>query len=819
MSKFSGLDIEQLKKVATMHRIMTDDLVGLNPYDAARSLRARLNRVVYSRGEKWMLPRWMIRGLEERTISLLEKTALENPYIDELIYIGTPGGRYVAIADSSGLTSPGTGCGSVDIWILKDKTLYFPAMILDKDVYLAPNGSDDQVFSISMYVGSVKFTRLVYHAVVDGIELVYNQISLRNNSFEPVTFTFFVAIRPMSHEGVEPINSLEYDQATGTVYSNHRLVLETDKQPASVIMTTADNANLPIEVTTSIGRCDTSFSTPKGLGTAVLRFDIRLGPASTQELFFVTPLEAISRDSHTRAFPKSSQCLDKTVEAWFRFDQSTVRGVFSDPRLNHMMSQLKALLAKRAMNSLLGDKLTVPAPIEKARVVSTLNRLGATDLVQQLIRMLLPQLTEWRPSDTVLAPLVWSVLQSCEYSSDASYLHNMLDIIKRWAALMSSFLSTQYTHSATSPPAGTLASGEPTPVLSSVGTAPVSAVPKGTETEESWVQQLREELAHIENMGRVEISQPLQVPTMMPPAEYPPRSFTPREFAGLIWTYAVARSLVSVISSIDEIETFRDLPRMAFDLHSRIMSASAGVLGSEFEISMSETEGQFDALYLLSTLTLIGLQLPGDTLSRLIQAIRSSLLRGGMLRVPGESRYVSGYLTLRLAQAYVMLRDSDSTELLLVKMLGYSTRLGLLPEMFDPNNPSRGSGDCGSLIAASDLLLLIIGMLSRYEDMTLIALPCVPDEWFTSETPISLSNIPCRTGQIAIEIATSTNQHQIELRMEHLPQEIVVNLPSHRSVSMVRVYGGNVVSRVQDDVSPHIRLVPLANTVVCTFRK
>ncbi len=814
-----SVDIERLRKTAKMHRIPTDDLVGLSLHDEARSLRARLNRVVYSRGEKWMLPRWIIRGLENRTVSLIDSTtSLVNPYVDDNICIGLPGGHHFAIADSSGLICPCTACGSIDVWILRDNTLYFPAIMQEEDTsILEPVGPGEQLLTCRIHVGPVEFRRLVYSSDHDGVELVYNEVQLRNNSFEPNNFTFFVAVRPMSYDGVEPIDNIEYDPATGRVYSNHILILETDRRPTSVIMTSADDAGLPTELMRGTGRFDTSFSTARGLGTVVMRFDVRLGSTECQSLFFITPLEPIRRQGSVGTFPKSSASRDMAVEKWFRFDQSTVVGVFPDTNLNVKMAQLKALLASLALSTL---QNTIPHsidmdPIEQARVLSALTRIGAMDIVQEATRLLLPQLIDWRPSDTARAPLIWGILQSCEYCHDASYLQSIIEPAKRWAESLSSHLSSQRPVPASPVQTEQATLRTPSPPSES---PVVPAVRDGTNAEEQWVQQLRDELALIEKMGRVDIA-PASVSPGSSSTEPPPEKISLRELAGLVWKYAVSRSLVHLFSSMDNTEALHDLPQLSRELYSRIQSVSEVVLHDDSAIPMSDVQEQTDALHLLSALTLTGVTIKRSALSVLIQAIRARLLRSGLIRPPGETRYVSIPLTLRLAQAYAMLNDSDSMELFLVKTIGCGTRIGLLPELTDPSNPHIGSGPVCSITAAADLLLLLLNLLLREEDATLIALPSVPDEWFTSESPIMVANIPTRAGRMRIELGTSTNQHQIELQMDHLPQEIDVHLSSQWSITAVRSYGGNVVSRIQDDVSHHLLLVPLSNTVVLTFRR
>jgi hypothetical protein len=65
----------------------------------------------------------------------------------------------------------------------------------------------------------------------------------------------------------------------------------------------------------------------------------------------------------------------------------------------------------------------------------------------------------------------------------------------------------------------------------------------------------------------------------------------------------------------------------------------------------------------------------------------------------------------------------------------------------------------------------------------------------------------------------SANQHQIETRIEHLPEEIEIHVPDSVPLRMVKSYGGSIVDRAVKARSPHLRLVPLSNEVVLTYHK
>jgi hypothetical protein len=67
--------------------------------------------------------------------------------------------------------------------------------------------------------------------------------------------------------------------------------------------------------------------------------------------------------------------------------------------------------------------------------------------------------------------------------------------------------------------------------------------------------------------------------------------------------------------------------------------------------------------------------------------------------------------------------------------------------------------------------------------------------------------------------SSDLNQRQIEVRMQSLPREIDAYLPTARTVSMAKVYGGGLAGRFASSSSPHVRVVPLSEDVVLAFSR
>ena len=143
----------------------------------------------------------------------------------------------------------------------------------------------------------------------------------------------------------------------------------------------------------------------------------------------------------------------------------------------------------------------------------------------------------------------------------------------------------------------------------------------------------------------------------------------------------------------------------------------------------------------------------------------------------------------------------------------------LLPEFVNTKTYGGSGGVGSSLLAAADFILLLRAMLLQEHNGRLILLPGIPEEWFYSKKPLILKDLPTRHGLFDIEIGTSANQHQIEISSATLPEEVEIHVPPSVPMRMVKAFGATIVERKIKGSSPHLKIVPLADSAVLTFHK
>jgi hypothetical protein len=165
----------------------------------------------------------------------------------------------------------------------------------------------------------------------------------------------------------------------------------------------------------------------------------------------------------------------------------------------------------------------------------------------------------------------------------------------------------------------------------------------------------------------------------------------------------------------------------------------------------------------------------------------------------------------------MMIGKRNEVEVTIEKLTDYLSEYHLLPEWINIDTKGGAFGDGCSIMAAADLRLLLRDMLIYEKDGNLFIFPGLPEDWFTSTSSIVAEGIPTEIGVVSLETGVSANQHQIEIELENLPEEIEVFLPSHIPLHMVKVFGGSIVERFEEP--KRIRLVPLSERITLTFHR
>ncbi|MGD9382248.1 MAG: hypothetical protein PVI03_07375 [Candidatus Thorarchaeota archaeon] len=777
--------LERLRRVARKNRLTLDDQ-QLTPINEAEQLRNGLNGRIYTAAELWMLPLW-VRLQNQKTP--FDENGVSNDHLRNWTIIGNPGAKSYAVTDESGLLTAVPQCGSLDFWPEDNGELIYPATADRDGPRLSLISPEDQIFEWKVNKGPIEFSRHIYHAIDNNEEGVYNEILVKNHSLKEASFVFYAVLRPMSVRGVEPIETLEYDKEKCKLFANGMLAFSVDKRPDSVVLSTGDNPNLPETIMTQTERMDIRFSAARGLATAVLRYKMTLPPAASKRFFFTSPLKPITKSDELVEFPARTKMRDITVGNWFDFLDSTTGFAFPNRDLDPLIVQAKGTLAIKAKSAIL-DAPDVSWR-EKARVLLALSRTGCGRLAKELsLAVGKPTMVPKDADSSVLGPYLWGTLQYYIHSSDVGFLRSISAFIDDMSKRLLETIEEQQI--VPEPPATT-------EVLTEILTP--------EDKEFLGVDEILD--ATKDALGEPADPEP-QVPEVIEPWQL-------TDLSDALWILSALVLVSNAYDTLGNKERFDSISEAVVQYMS-FVSENAERLAAEEDV-LAYAKGQTDALTLLDAIVLLGGDLVSSDFVEAIVASVNSLVTKHLIRLPEPDGRVSSHLGLRLAHYYVLRKDEFATLQILERMMEFVSEFYTIPEFVNPRTSGGSHGDGCSLMAAVDLLLLVREMILSEDGEDLVILPAISDEWYTSSIPLTVKSLPTSHGEVNIGVGVSTNQHQIEVRMKNLPRELIIYVPTHFALPMMKAYGGGIVDRAKDPNSPYIRIMPLSTNIVATVHR
>ncbi|MFW9912796.1 MAG: hypothetical protein ACFFEU_10005 [Candidatus Thorarchaeota archaeon] len=777
--------LDRLRRVARNNRLTIDSReLGLE--DEAEQLRTGLNGRIYAAAEPWMLPRW---ARIQRQKTPFDETGVSNDHLRNWTVVGNPGARCYAVTDESGLVTVLPQCGSLDFWPEYNGALIHPTTADSDGPRLSLVSPEDQIFEWKTIRGPIEFSRHIYHVSRNGEEAVYNEVLVKNHSLTKASFVFHAVLRPMSVRGVEPIETLEFDKEKYHLYANGLLAFSANVKPSSIVLSTGDNPNLSETIMTQTQRFDNEFSAAKGLATAVLRYEVNLAPAASKRFFFISPLRPITKSDEKIDFPARTKMRDITVGNWFDFVDRTTNFAFPNRGLDPLVVQAKATLAIKATSAILDD--SVVSWLEKARVLLALSRTGNLRQARALsLAIGKPTMVPQDADSTMFGPYLWGVLQYYIHSNEVEFLRSispfMDDLTKR-------ILDTIE---------GQIAASKP------------------TEAPEAFTEILTPEdkeflgVDEILGASKEMSDEPLEPEPGLPESHEPWQLI---DLSDALWRLAALVLASNAYDTLGDKERFDSISEAVVQ-YMFLVTKNVERLFAKEDVFAS-AEGQIDALNLLDAIVLLGGNLlPTDSVEAIIASV-SSLVSKQLIRLPAPIGRVSSHLGLRLAHFHVLRKDEYATLQMLERVMELASEFYTLPEFVNLRTSGGSGGDGCSLMAAVDLLLLVREMVLSEDGEDLVILPAISDEWYTSSIPLTVKSLPTNHGEVNIGVGVSTNQHQIEVGMKDLPRELIIQVPTHFALPMVKAYGGVIIDRARDPVSPYIRIMPLSANVIATVHR
>ena len=752
--------LERFRRVAQIHEISLQDGTP-SPSQEIDHLRSQLNAQIYLESEEWMLPSWA--HLTLRDINLDEEmiTELANTSYNNWSNIGGVGAASYGIVDSRGLLTTRFDSGSIDCWLVDKNSVIFPALLGKDEAQLHLVSTDDQLYEWKKHLESIEFTRLIYHVKKNEDEFIYNEIVLRNHGLEEATITFFIVIRPMTILGFEPIERIEYESGSRVVFVNDHLSLILAKEPQAIIMDENCDRELPSALLTDNASSKSAINSPSGQGMIILRYKVTLPPAGSEDIFFVSPLTPFTKESSLPSIDPTPNDRDTSIGNWFSFADNRVKALFPDDVLDLAFSQATVTLVIQALSVMFPEDSHLASLDwkERMRILLALIRSGCVDVAQQVANDIIDrlQIPNGPLDPSIFSPILWGLLQLSD--------HTLYDLAKENTALFRE-----------------LAIG----VLESVK---LKLKPSDEELLQSY-SMLDESM----------LDRLIQA----------------------LWDHAALRSALKHFTDLKDQQMIQQLKETIDESQQRLMQSYDEVNHARWlksdDPQMHAVEDKI--LELLSTVSLLRITMNEKSILEMLgQKISRRRVFNNLWKVYRPKERYSSHLALRFAHFNAFMKHRERVEPLLNRAMEFLTEDYLFPDYVDIKSYGGSEGLGVSITAASDLILLLRDMLVFEDNSNLVLFSGIPDDWFTSKRPLVVDDLLTGLGPVHLEIGTSANQHQLEIDLDVLPEELEFHVPPNVPLPMVKAYGSSIVERISKASSPLLRVVPHSNEIVLTFHR
>lgn len=329
--------------------------------------------------------------------------------------LSLPGHQDECIVDQTGMLTPVNHNWSIECWIASGSQLVSPAVIPQISQTF---NHDLPTLSTHFKVEHLDITSECFMTSLPKSEnLLLNEYTLTNTGSKTLKFSFFVALRPYTHEGISAIRNITY-LSNNAFIVNDNLGLILDKKPDNVVCLEFNDG----DISDHFNEWDMILKSkcPEGLASGFAEYKIMLEPQETTSLSIKIPTNVYKYTSLNGTLSKSKaeklstrcsqlQSIRFTSEKshlsphWTPYKDSLVDITLPSPELTQ---QLKA-----SMTHLIGflddASLKKEAPLfqDFRPIITALNQIGLSAeswklLNERLIRKKWYEIT----TDTMTTP-------------------------------------------------------------------------------------------------------------------------------------------------------------------------------------------------------------------------------------------------------------------------------------------------------------------------------------------------------------------------------------------------------------------------------
>ena len=244
-----------------------------------------------------------------------------------------------SVVDPSGLLVPASHGLSVDYLLGINDRLVSPCRQGEVTQSLSCGGTVvKSVFSVE---GVQVVSELFSRSYLKQTRVVLNSVTLKNMTDQPVSFSFFFAIRPYNIEGISPVSSIHYVTEQAFVADN-RLALVLDQRPDNIICSCFDDGDF--QDFFQKWQMILGVQCPRAMASAYAEYKVTLAPQAERKLTAKIPV-----NMRVPTFPKKARFQFKKPGILFRKTIRFYRGLSFEQELDQAkekQDELRALLCE-----------------------------------------------------------------------------------------------------------------------------------------------------------------------------------------------------------------------------------------------------------------------------------------------------------------------------------------------------------------------------------------------------------------------------------------------------------------------------------------
>lgn len=700
--------------------------------------RGLLNFAVLQMKSNWIYPRWVHQQLDPASVSFLPRS--QNPLFLNISHrnwtlLGSPHGKYEAIVDPCGLLTPLPREWSLDCWLVTPEGAFFPSLMTSiKQTYDTTTPLlTTNIPCQSLQIKLETFVEPTNHQR----DVVFQRISVQNESSQHIGAAVGVAIRPFNPEGVAPIYHIEWNEER-LLFVNQQIGVVFSEQPTTVLFSNGDEddaaisfrdlqAKLPLRTGKRTGTPPYKISCLHGLANAVAIYRISLSPSSSKNIYCSIALateEELKHSPSKRTWRVSFESRkERHRERW---NSERSKGALIKFGNNFLQQIFDANLL--TLLQLHDEDFISPGPYlyhhywfrDAVPMAFALDRLGFHTRVHTLIKAFPQRQTssgffrapdgEWDSNGAVL----WLLEQHYKLHPSITWLRNFFPSVRmavQWILKkrLETSVSTKY-HKGLLPPS-------------------LSAEHFGTVDQYYWDSFWS--LAGLRSA--VFLARTLQ-----------------QEKEAIIWQHEANVFANTLSQSLKSVEQQSGKPLITASPSRHFDQSAVGFVAGIYPLQIMDVA-------------------PKNFRFTLHEFVHRFVNEKGYYHPLIHSGY-NAYLTLQLAHAYLFYGKTETAWRIANTIFHQCTPPYSLPEAIHPRTGGGSMGDGHHGWAAAEIVLFLLDCYVRQEQNALLLFPSVPAKLFSWGTEIVLDKVPTFFGTLSCLVSfPSVHRSLCEISLRPVP--------------------------------------------------